>query len=122
MDAARELSIARRVSLSSIFVDSLKGHIEGVLTKDVSSQILSDLGRLDRNIKSVSGDVESLGEFLGLYVFHWLCYLTPLSESEKKAAGIEGREKFHKFIDLVKERRVSQRSVWKLLYEEEGEK
>jgi hypothetical protein len=118
MESVRTIAAVRRVSINSIIVDSLRTQLEGLDSKDVGHTILTEVGRVERRLKELSIDVESLGEVLGLYVLHWLCHLTPLTESEKRVASLEGRERFNRFIALVKERRISQRSVWKLLYDE----
>ena len=117
LQAVREVAATRRVSLSAILVDSVKVYLEQLVGGDSSGKVASDLGRIDRRVKNLAIDVEVLGELMALYVYHWFCHQTPIAESQRKAVGVEGRKRFERFLELVKERRISERSVWKLLYE-----
>jgi hypothetical protein len=117
MQAVREIAAIRRVSFSSVLVESIKTFVEGVVGTESDGRLGSDLGRIDRRVRNIAIDVEVLGEMMALYVYHWLCHQNSLPESQRKAASIEGRERYEKFLELVKDRRVSHRSVWRLLYD-----
>lgn len=117
MQAVREIAVVRRISLTSVLVESIKTYVEGVVGTESDGRLGSDLGRIDRRVRNIAIDVEVLGEMMALYVYHWLCHQNSLPESQRKAASIEGRERYEKFLELVKDRRVSQKSVWRLLYD-----
>ncbi len=93
---------SRRVSVN---------YLVGVLVDDALSKATPDsawevglrmLSEIKSRQKILGTDLECMFETLCFYVYQWFCHSTPLPESQRRAASVDGKIRFEKFLELVK--------------------
>lgn len=112
---------SRRVSVN---------YLVGVLVDDALSKATPDsawetglklMAEVKARQKNIGTDIECMFETLCFFVYQWFCHTTPLPESQRRAAAIDGKHRFEKFLELVRSKLNEGRSPFSRLLEGEEE-
>ena len=111
----------RRVTINYLVGDMIEG-VVGQPTADSAWETgLKLLSEVKSRQKILGTDLECMFETLCFYIYQWFCHSTPLPESQRRAAAVDGKIRFEKFLELVKGKLNEGRSPFSVLLEGEEE-
>ena len=105
-------SIAKARSVSIAYVAESVLHEQLISGREPASLrgIEASIGDLKRELQLTQGDIERLGEALAFYVYQWFCHTTPIPVTQRKAAAVEGKKRYHNYLRILQNRLHSGRS------------
>lgn len=71
--------------------------------------------------KTMSSDFECMFETICFFIYQWFCHTTPLPDSQRRGASIDGKIRFEKFLELVRQKLNEGRSPFSRLLEGDGD-
>ena len=95
--------LVKEARMKSVSLNSLvSSAIESYLTDDPQKKANDTyLLSLSRALKSLSVDVDLLGELISFFTFHWFCYTPDLPDNQKRALFVEGKKRHERFLELL---------------------
>lgn len=96
------LAKGRGVSLNRLIVDAVEE-----LRRDSRSskeEFSLRFAGIEKRLRNMTLDLESVGELLSLFIFHWFCYTPPIANTQKSAIFLEAKDRHSRFLKLFKSR------------------
>jgi hypothetical protein len=105
MQAAKQRSLEMKGSLSSVVAEAAKESLLSSYRSDREQEILKAVDRnfhaLRRLERQLRLELRVLKEMLGLGMRSFLNHTTPIPEVTKNAALRSGKERFHRYLDVL---------------------
>ena len=111
---------ARRVSVNYLIGVVIDQALSEATPEKAWETGLKMMSEVRARQKAIGQDFECLFETLCLFVYQWFCHTMALPESQKRAAAIDGKQRFEKFLDLVRTKLNDGRSPFSRLLEGEA--
>lgn len=96
------LAKGRGVSLNRLLVDAVEELRRD--SKNSKEEFSIRFAGIEKRLRNMTLDLESVAELLSLYIFHWFCYTPPISDSQKSAIFVEAKDRHSRFLKLFKSR------------------
>lgn len=102
-DEIRKAAEEKGLSISGLVGSAVQEYLSDQRGLDEKSA-RAKLIRLERSFKGLRSDIEVLLEVILHFVFQWFCYTPALGDSDKDAVLIEARERYNRFVAILKRR------------------
>lgn len=91
----------RGVTATSVVEEALNQYLE---EKDDTGSVLKQLQRQSRSIMKVDNQVGVLAEAFSLFLQFWFAHTPELQETEKSAASLDAKRRYHDFVAFLVKR------------------
>jgi len=75
------------------------------------------VSRLEGRSKGIRTDLESMTDLFCFFIYHWFCHTPALPDGLKAEAAASGMARYHRFIEMLKRKRLGGESLAKLYLE-----
>jgi hypothetical protein len=101
----RQYAKLNDLRVRDILEEALLNRISSERDKTALEGLLSVSSRMERRVKGIRVDLETLADLVTFFVLQWFCHTPPIPESLKREAYAQGKQRYEKFLEVFREGR-----------------
>lgn len=117
----KERATNRGLTLNAYLVDLLSKECSLLSQENHQNRVEHALHRIENRIKQAEIYFECIAEHLSFWSLQWFIHTPPVPVSLKKEASADGKRRWEKFIEVIRERLSKGTSYFSQLIESEAE-
>lgn len=111
-------SSSRTGGVSKRISDILEDFFSDKWERSIVEANFNAIGRIEHQLKQVTGDNEALFDLISLFIFQWCCNQSEVSPQQRQVQAIEGQKRYDDFLKVLKKIRLERKSFAALILEE----